>query len=173
MNGDLFSKPPQYTIDSSSLIDIFGNELMVSMSVTPGLWEKISDLIKQGIIISHIEVLQEIKKDSIRGEKLYNWAHLNKHIFKDYNWESEGMVIKSMSPKYGAFVNAKISPVNADPWLIAQAKCRKIKIISEEKFTNSPDPSRYKIPNVCADPSFSVGCINLLGLIKEQDWKFR
>ncbi len=49
MTGDLFSKPPRYTIDTSSLIDIFGTEKMVSKDVTPGLWEKLLALIGEGL----------------------------------------------------------------------------------------------------------------------------
>lgn len=41
MVGDLFSKPPQYTIDSSSLIDIYADEKMVSKNITPGLWANV------------------------------------------------------------------------------------------------------------------------------------
>ena len=63
MAGDLFSKPPKYTIDSCSLIDIFSDEKMVSKNITPGLWTNIQTLINLGIIISHIEVLHEIKKE--------------------------------------------------------------------------------------------------------------
>src|SRR5437899_2265802 len=114
MARDLFSKPPQYTIDSSSLMDIFADEKMVSKNITSGLWTNIQTLIGQGIIISHIEVLHEIKKEGKKGEELYDWAHANEEIFQDYNWETEGRIIKAMSPKYGAFVNAKVNHIHAD-----------------------------------------------------------
>lgn len=173
MNENLFTKPPRYTIDTSSLIEIFGTEKMVSKRYTPGLWEGILDLIAQGVIVSHIEVLNEIKKDGNKGEELYDWAHANKHIFRDYDWINEGRVIRSMSPKYESFVNGKTSHVHADPWLVAQAKFSGLTIISEEQPSGSKDVTRHKLPNVCADPLFNVKCINLLGLIREQGWTFR
>jgi len=172
MEDNLFSEPPQYTIDSSSLMDIFGDEKMVSKNVTPGLWENIIILINNGIIISHIEVLQEIKKDSTKGEELYSWAHKTRNFFKDYNWTAEGRVIRAMSTKYANFVNAKTNHIHADPWLVAQAKHRGIKLITEETFSNSSDVKKHRLPNICADPVFNVGCINLLNLIKEQNWQF-
>lgn len=173
MDGDLFSKPPRYTIDSCSLIDIFGSEKMVSKNITPGLWGKILEMINQGVIISHVEVFHEIKKEGTKGEELYDWAHANESMFQDYNWSAEGSIIKTMSPKYSAFVNAKVGNIHADPWLIAQAKNKKLTLITEEKFSNSPDVRKHKLPNVCNDPLFSVGCVDLVGLIKEQNWKFQ
>lgn len=174
MTGDLFSKPAEYTIDSSSLMDIFSDTPWVSKKNNPGLWQKITELIDQGIIISHVEVLAEIKKDGVKGEELYGWAHAHDHIFKPHDELNEGKIIRSMSGKYKAFVNDKISNIHADPWLIAQAKHRGLKIISEETFSPSPKPEKCKkIPNICSDPSFNVGCLSLWELTKERNWAFK
>jgi Domain of unknown function (DUF4411) len=173
MQNDLFSKPAQYTIDSSSLMAMFGDESILSKNSTPGLWDRVLEFIKQGIIISHIEVLYEIKKDGKNGEELYDWAYANDSVFQDYDWEREGKIIRSMSPKYSAFVNAKVNNIHADPWLIAQAKSKQLKVISEEKMSYSPDIKKHKIPNVCLDSLFNVGCVDLWGLMKEQNWKLK
>ncbi len=77
-----------------------------------------------------------------------------------------------MSSKYKQFVNQKINNVNADPWLVAQAKNLGLKLISEETFSNSPDLAKHKIPNVCRDPLFKVDCINLSELVRERGWTF-
>lgn len=173
-NELLVDYAPKYTIDASSLIDIFGDETMVSRNVIPGLWEKIEQLMRQGTIISHVEVLYELKKDGTRGGALYDWAQQNRAFFKDYDWIHEGAVIRTMSLKYSAFVDAhKVSNIHADPWLIAQAKRGDMKIITEEKLSASPDIKKHKIPNVCVDPAFGVGCVNLLGFIKENGWRFQ
>src|SRR3989344_4465293 len=124
MGSDLFSKPATYTIDSSSLMAMFDDSPWTSQKVTPGLWARVSELIGSGVIISHAEVLLEIKKDGEKGEELYSWAQNNKHIFKDYNEHAEGKIIRSMSTRFKGFVNAKINHVHADPWLVAQAKHR-------------------------------------------------
>src|ERR1039457_5008819 len=173
MYGDLFSKPPKYTIDTSSLIDIFGTESLVSRNYVPGVWENILALIDEGVVISHIEVFREITKTNTRGEALYDWAHSNDTCFKDYDWVEEGKIIRLMSPRYTAFVNGKDSSVHADPWLVAQAKRLGLTVITEEKLSASANPARHRIPNVCGDPMFGVACTNLLGLIKEQGWTFK
>ena len=172
MEGDLFSKPAEYTIDSCSLMDIFNDDSWASKKVNSGLWTKIAELIDQGVIISHAEVLLEIKKDGTKGEELFNWANANSPVFKDHAAE-EGNIIRDMSKKYKVFVNNKVDNAHADPWLIAQAKHRNIKIITEETFSNSSKPLKQKIPNVCGDPLFNVKYLNLLGLCKERNWVFQ
>lgn len=166
-------KLAEYTIDSCSLMEIFDDSSWVSKKVTPGLWLRISELISEGIIISHMEVLLEIKKEDGKGEELYEWAQNNRHIFKAHDEYAEGKVIRSMSEKFKDFVNGKINSVHADPWLVAQARRGGLKIISEEFFSNSPNPKNWAIPNVCIDPVFGVKCVNLLELTKERNWTFK
>jgi hypothetical protein len=170
---DLFSKPAEYTIDSCSLMAMFNDEPWTSKKTTPGLWERVCALISEGVIISHAEVLAEIKKDGAKGEELFNWANANAHIFKPHDARAEGAIIHAMSTKYKDFVNnyGKPNNVHADPWLIAQAKCNGLRIISQE--TPSGNPQKPKLPNVCADTSLNVECLNLWALATEHKWVFR
>jgi hypothetical protein len=173
MQVDLFSKPAQYTIDSCSLMDIFNDApVWTSKAITPGLWSRIESMIADGTIISHIEVFQEIKTDGKKGVELYDWAQLNKQIFRDHRPEIEGPVIAQMTAKYSEFVNGKLGSAHADPWLIAQAKCDGLKVITEETFSGSARPSGIRIPNVCADQLFGVKTLNLIELAQEQGWQF-
>lgn len=165
---DLFSKPPEYTIDSSSLIELFNGDSILAKAYTPGLWSRLLEMIGDGRMISHIEVLNEIKK----GDELYDWAHANSGVFKDYALPEEGEVIREMSAKYKSFVNAKVGSDYADPWLVAQAKCLGLTIVSQETFSMSPDTAKAKIPNVCRDPAFNVTCRSLFELVKSQGWTF-
>lgn len=168
----LFTKPAEFTIDSSALMAMFNDEPWTSKSITAGLWERIADLINEGIIISHAEVLAEIKKDGGKGEELFTWANSNVEIFKPHD-EEEGKIIGTMSGKYGEFVNnyGKPSDAYADPWLIAQAKIRGLTIISQE--TRSGNPKTPKLPNVADDPKYGVKVLDLWELAKERKWQFR
>ena len=174
MPDDLFSKDAEYTIDSCSLMAIFNDTPWISKKINPGLWERVRELITDGTIMSHTAVLAEIKKDGTKGQELYDWAHANEHVFKDYELIIEGDIIKTMSAKYKNFVNngGKPSAEYADPWLIAQAKSKKLTIISEETWSGSLDLAKHKLPNVCGDPLFGVRCINLWGLASERSWVF-
>lgn len=168
----LFTKSAEYTIDSSALMAMFNDEPWTSKKVNAGLWERIADLINEGVIISHAEVLAEIKKDGVKGEELFNWAHSNVAIFKPHD-EEEGKIIGTMSGHYGEFVNnyGKPSDAHADPWLIAQAKTRGLKIISQE--TPSGNPKTPKLPNVARDPQYGVPVLDLWRLANERGWQFR
>jgi len=173
MQDDLFSKAAEYTIDSCSLMAMFNEEPWTSKRGNPALWKRVSALIEAGVIISHAEVLAEIKKDGQKGEELFNWATANVHVFRSHEVDVEGRLIRSMSPKYKAFVNnyGKPSSAYADPWLIAQAKSKKLKIISQE--TPSGNPQTPKLPNVCGDPTFGIQCLDLWKLVREQNWEFQ
>jgi hypothetical protein len=170
--GDLFSKDPQYTIDSCALMAMFNDEPWTSKKVTAGLWERISALIESGIIISHAEVLAEIRKDGSKGEELFTWAQANASVFKPHESE-EGAVIATMAGKYSDFVNnyGKPSDAYADPWLIAQASRRGLIIISQE--TPSGNPKTPKLPNVGSDSQYGVRVMNLWELASELHWQFR
>lgn len=172
MQDDLFSGAAEYTIDSSSLMAMFNDEPWTSKKNNPGLWQRVSELITSGVIISHSEVLAEIKKDGKKGEDLFIWANTNTHVFKPHDVNAEGIIIRSMSVKYRAFVNnySKPTDVYADPWLVAQAKCKNLKIISQE--TASGNPLTAKLPNVCTDSMFGIQCLNLWQLVTEQGWVF-
>lgn len=175
MPDDLFSKTPKYTIDSSSLMAVFSDTPWLSKNTNTGLWEHIWKMMDEGVIISHAEVLAEIRKDGNKGEELYDWAHSHEFIFKKHDEHSEGQIIRSMSGKYKIFVNnnGKPSETHADPWLIAQAKCKSLTIISEERPSGSSNPARWKLPNVCGDPIFKIRCLNLWELTKQEGWTFR
>ena len=174
MQGELHSGVAVYTIDSDALMEIFSDNSPFSKTVMTGLWDRILEQIAKERIISHKEVHLEIKTDGIRGLELFDWAQANKHVFKDHDWDDESAVIKLMSPRYSAFVDGdKSSAEHADPWLVAQAKCRGLTVITQENRSNSPHIERYKIPNICADPLFGVDCLDLLGLIKKEGWRFK
>lgn len=166
---DLFTKPPEYTIDSSSLIELFNGDSPLAKAYTPGLWNRVLEMIEDGTMISHVQVFQEIKE----GDELYEWVRDHAVIFKDYMLPDEGDVIREMSHDYKAFVNAKVDSTHADPWLIAQAKCLKLTVISEETPSMSADKVKAKIPNVCRDPRFNVPCQSLFELIKTKGWSFK
>src|ERR1700680_1558574 len=167
---DLFSQPPEYTIDTSSLIEVFNGDSMLAKAHTPGLWNRLLEMIADGRIISPIEVFVEIKAGD--KDELYDWAQANAGIFRDYSLPDEGNVIRTMSPRYSPFVNAKIGRAPADPWLVAQAKCSGITVLSEETFSMSPDVAKAKLPNVCRDPAFNVPCCTLFELVKAKGWSF-
>ena len=56
----------------------------------------------------------------------------------------------------------------ADPFVIALARIRGATVVTEEGVTGSA--KRPKIPFVCGH--YGVACINLVGLMRAEDWVF-
>ncbi len=156
---------PCYTIDTGSLIKMFRDDSVYSKKHFKSLWENVSKLFSEGVIISHIEVFEEIKNGGI-DDDLFIWAKANKGFFLDYDIPKETNVIADIGEKFMSFSHQKKEKsAHADPWLVAQAKSQGLTVITEEAKTGGE-----KIPKVCQE--FGVDCIDLLGLIKKYNWVF-
>lgn len=160
--ADLFSSGPSLTIDTCSFNEIFDPDRPSNKNNFPGIWDHISELISKREIISHREVYEEI----IEGpyEELKDWARQNKFIFLEYDFVKEGKIIAEMGLKgLSAFVHQRKEKYNADPWLLAQAKTQKLRIITQEKKKGIAD-----LPRACDE--FGVNYLDIFGLVKERGW---
>ncbi len=155
-----------------SLLEMFRDNRKYPKGVFQSLFRDVCSLVSSNIMVSHIEVFNEIENGSSgKNDELYKWAQNSKYAFKSYDVPDEPNIIKQMSSKYAEWVNDKMSSANADPWLIAQAKCNNWKIVTEERSTTGSTPKKnIRIPDVCKD--FDVKSINLLELAIEQRWSY-
>lgn len=152
-----------YCIDASSLINLFRHGGLpyppYPEDVFPSLWKMISDLIKQGMIISHITVYNKLKD---KDDKLAKWCKINRNIFKDFD-ECQLEKIKEIEPKYDTqYWQTHIDREGdewEDPWIIALAICEDAIIITDEK--NTPN----RIPYIANH--FSLKSINLMDFFRE------
>ncbi len=134
-----------YCIDASSIINLFRHGGLpyppYPEDIFPGLWETIEQLIKRGQLISHITVLEEVKK---RDDDAKRWCEKHKKIFKDID-DCQISKLNDIKAQYSkshweAEINRK-GQEWADPWIIALAICEEAQIISDEK--NAPDRIPY------------------------------
>ena len=158
-----------YIIDSSSLIDLNRHN---PIDVFPTLWEKIGILIDSEMMISHIEVFNEITQ---KDDNLANWLKNHRKMFRDFS-QKQSETVKDILNKYPSFVK-KDSAFDADPWLVALAKeiqddpqktlfnVKKL-VVTEESLAGN----KIKIPFVCK--SFGVDCINRIEMFRQEGWKF-
>jgi len=58
----------------------------------------------------------------------------------------------------------------AGPFVVAHARCRKWAVVTNERWSRSPIPSRVKIPNVC--DRYGVECLSFIDLIRREEWTF-
>lgn len=150
-----------YLIDSSSLINFkhYYEEIFSSF------WQSLDKLIDNNELFSVKEVLNEISK---QDDKVVDWCKKNKQIFLTPD-EHELNIVSDILSKHKELIKKKnilSGEADADPFLIAVAKNRNYKLITEEKHT----PNAHKIPNVCEE--LGIKCIALKEFMIEQGWKF-
>ncbi len=159
-----------YIIDSCSLIDLNRHN---PIDVFPTLWQKIGDLIDSNMMISHIEVFNEVtQQDDILSE----WLKKYKKMFIDVT-NRQAELVNEILDKYPSFVKTD-KQYDADPWLIALAKemqedpqqkllfSVKRLIVTEESLRGN----KIKIPFVCQH--FGIECINRVEMFRQESWKF-
>lgn len=163
---DLYGFDPEYTIDTSALLEFFADDGLYPRANFKSIWEDFERMMIGGKVISHAQVFDEIAPNS----PLHVWASQKKfrHIFKDYNLPKETEFLGKLPAKYIYFIDAKDKAAYADPWLIAQAKVQNLKIITQEMLSTTPKTKNFKLPDVCADPQVRVPCRNIAEVVREQ-----
>ena len=156
-------KTKKYCIDASSIINLFRHHGLpyppYREDIFVGLWERLDEMIKRRLLISHITVLKEVEK---RDDDAKKWCHKYKKIFKDID-DCQIEKINDIKTKYSkshweAEINRK-GQEWADPWIIALAICEEAIIISDER--NSPD----RIPYIANH--FGIKTLNLMDFFKD------
>ena len=149
-----------YCIDTSSLIHAWKEAYPPKHF--PPVWECLDGLIGSGNLISSEEVFEELKK---RDDALLEWAKVRKQIFLPLDEEIQSVGIEILKT-YKRLTDTRAGKYAADPWVIATAKVKDCKVITNEHPTGSYP--KVKIPDVCN--RMSIVCVNFLELIQEQGW---
>ena len=155
-----------YIIDTCSIIDLFR---LYPPDVFSKLWKNLDKLVKEGRLISHRFVLDELSKKS---DPAFKWARERRTMFKDVTHE-QTKIIKNIATRFPEIIDPD-KDVDADPWLLALEKEKQQRllhkteikvIITEERFK----PNRINIPFVCRQ--LGIECTNLIGLMRKEGWK--
>jgi len=158
-----------YCIDTSSIINLFRHSGLpyppYRADIFEGLWTKLDQIIKNGNLISHITVFEEISKRDDEGKR---WCEKYKRIFKDID-DCQIEQIEKIKIKYNkSYWDAEINREGqewADPWIIALAICENAIIVSDEK--NFPN----RIPYIANH--FGINTLNLMDFLKDIGLKLK
>lgn len=128
--------------------DIFGS-----------LWSKVDSFIENGIVISSEEVYDEIH---VGDDDLVSWAKNRKDKFlkSDHNIQQ---LVREILQKQPSLVTGSKKINGADPFVIALAKIKNCKLVSDERRSGVGQP--IKIPNVCEE--YGVECIRFIDFLRE------
>ena len=160
-----------YIIDTSSLLGIKPENFPPDIYV--GMWSNIENITKNGRLISHRYVLEELRKYEGKKDKILKWAEKHKNIFKDVT-PQQTKLVQQILGKFPSLIDINGS-VEADPFIIALAlekepqqtlfPSRKT-VVTEEKLKGN----KTKIPFVAQD--FGVSCVNIFDMFRREGWKW-
>jgi len=160
IQSSLFKKPPKYILDTCSFSEL---KYRYCEDVFQSVWVKIFEKIEEGLIISCEEVYEELlTQDDEFISKLSE--HKDLFVKLDSNVEKEVTQILSEHPK---ILDIKKKKSGADPFLIATAKAYTCTVVTEERYSNSPNIE--KIPDVCS--AYQIKCITFLDMLRELEIK--
>lgn len=130
---------------------------------------RIEQLIKSNDFKAVELVKEEI--NAIGTPDLKTWAGRHKSLFVPLLTDVQ-LEAAAIEAKYPDLLDVKSPYQSADAYVIAFAKLQSGVVISQETSVHekrNPAKSHY-IPDVCRD--LGVPCINLLGLMRKEKWKF-
>ena len=150
-----------YCVDTRSLIAAWQERYPIENF--PKFWDRMDALIKDGRLISPIEVFNEIKK---RSDELHGWLKSRKEdMFRELDDDVQ-IEVTNVLKQFPRLVADKKLRTSADPFVIALARITGHQLVTEEKPTGSL--SRPNIPDVCAQLSLST--IGILQVIQREKW---
>jgi predicted nucleic acid-binding protein len=123
------------------------------------LWEIISNLMRNGTIISSAEVLDEINRGN---DELKAWVKQREDCFIESDTEIQLYVREILKQDHGLVDGGKKNNC-ADPFVIALAKLREAKVVTEE--SPSSNEIAPKIPDVCR--KHGVEYLNFVDFMRE------
>jgi hypothetical protein len=150
-----------YCIDTSSLIAAWQERYPIDHF--PSFWRKIEEeLIIKRRLVSPIEVLHETKK---RSDDLHAWLRARPDMFEELEdvVQIEAARVLAQFPR---LVGEKKLRTSADPFVIALARVKGLRIVTDEKPTGNLN--RPNIPDVCM--AMGMTAIGLLDVIKAEKW---
>ena len=150
-----------YIFDSNIFINLQRRQ---PIDVYPSVWEKISDLMKNGVIISSREVFDEI---AIGDDMLVEWVKQRKEYFiqSEVNLQNR---VRAILRDHRGLVEGGKKKNNADPFVIALAQEYGGIIVTEEARSNSVQAP--KIPNVCDE--YNIECLDFVGFSRKMRLAF-
>lgn len=126
-------------------------------------------LVNEGLIFAPEGVWEEIQHNA--SADLRRWAKNNYGMFQphDIPLQTEANLLQA---KYPGLIDPYAVHDEADRYIIALAKLRKLAVVTHETSARAKKrpPRSHYIPDVCAEES--IRCLTFVDLMREQKWAF-
>lgn len=132
----------KYCLDSNVFIEAWNRYW--SVELCPDYWSILDELGHQGVIVSPIEVRDEIAK---ADDGLHAWIKNRDFLFRDVDGAIQQQLRRIMRD-YPRLVDSIKQRSVADPWVIALALAEDATVVTKELPVGSRS-QRIRIPDVC------------------------
>jgi len=147
---------PKYVFDTNIFINM---QRRFPEDIHESLWKVFEEALDSGIVISSEEVLDEITRGD---DSLIEWAKARKGSFIESDEDIQN-IVRDILRKNDRFVLGSKKTNGADPFVIALAKIKSCKVVTEEPKNGLNNPP--KIPNICEQ--YGVEYINFNDFLRE------
>ncbi|NCI48997.1 DUF4411 family protein [Sediminibacterium roseum] len=167
-----YNPPNIYCIDSSAFITM---HRYYPKRIMPDLWNNIDNLFKEGRIISHEFVFDEIVNDSDQKDELSKFIQPYKDFFGSIT-QSQLSFVQEIVTLFPKLIDVNCKKDQADPWIISLM----LEIITRNTLFGSNDHyilvsaesenSDFKIPAVCKH--YNIRHLNVFEFFEDNGWSF-
>lgn len=156
-----------YSVDTSFFMD--WQARYYPLDLFPSLNSRIEGLISAGTFQAAPLVREEI--GAVGTPDLKTWVANHPDVFVPLMQELQ-LEAAAIEARYPDLMDPKGLHVSADAYVIALARLKGGIVVSQETSAHEKrNPTRnHYIPDVCRD--LGVSCINLLGLMHREKWRF-
>jgi len=147
---------PKYVFDTNIFIHL---QRRFPEDIHKSLWKVVEEAVDSGIVISSEEVFDEIK---MGDDSLIEWAKAREDSFIESD-ENIQNIVRDILKKNERFVLGSKKTNGADPFVVALAKVKSCKVVTEEPKHGKNNPPN--IPNICEQ--YGVKYIDFNGFLRE------
>jgi hypothetical protein len=149
-----------YSIDTSAFLDAWVRNYPAD--VFPTIWQQMDGAARNGTLLASDEVLRELER---KEDGAHAWVKGRPEMVVGLDFEIEQQV-RDIMRRYPRLVDTKKGRSGGDPFVIAVARVRNLRVITSENATGKLDVPR--IPDVCDD--LGISWIRMLDFFREQKW---
>ena len=153
-----------YVFDSGAFIHLFKYYYTDTFKK---LWENFEELVKNGKIISVMEVRRELEE---HGDNLAEWVKNHKEIFfkpDQHEVDVVKHIYSNLNFEHNIKKQDKMQYCNeADPFVVAKAKVMGYKVVSTEVYKSGG----AKVPNLCEYEG--VEHLSIKDFMDNEHWEF-
>jgi hypothetical protein len=149
-----------YSLDTNIIID--GRVRRYPPDVFKRLWDQFSALIAAGRAVVADEVLYELSRGD---DECHDWCAAEPNLVAATGDDELAVVVQIAAD----FPDWSSEGKNAaDPFVIAHASTRGWAVVTDERWSRSPEPRNVNIPNVCRH--LGVECLTFLEMARREGW---